>query len=55
MMCNVGGRERHTDHYARLLRDTGLELVSRSPLPLDGHLMHARKAIAQDQPSSTAP
>ena len=55
MMCNVGGRERHADHYAQLLLDTGFELVSRSPLPLDGHLMHARKATAQNQPPSTAP
>jgi hypothetical protein len=43
MMCNVGGRERTADHYARLLSDTGFELASRSPLPLDGHLLHARK------------
>ena len=44
MLCNVGGRERHTSHYARLLSETGLELVAHSPLPLEGRLLHARKA-----------
>jgi len=43
MLCNVGGRERHTDHYARLLSEAGLELVAHSPLPLEGRLLHARK------------
>ncbi|MEY9855809.1 hypothetical protein ABH935_001413 [Catenulispora sp. GAS73] len=43
MLCNVGGRERHTGHYARLLADAGLELVAHSPLPLEGRLLHARK------------
>ncbi|WP_329576198.1 acetylserotonin O-methyltransferase [Kitasatospora sp. NBC_01250] len=44
MMCNVGGRERRTDHYARLLAEAGLTLVGRSPLPLDASVLHARKA-----------
>ncbi|MFD4246838.1 methyltransferase [Streptomyces sp. NPDC058525] len=44
MMCNVGGRERRTDHYARLLADAGLELVDRTPLPLEAYVLHARKA-----------
>ena len=43
MMCNVGGRERRADHYARLLADAGLELVGHTPLPLDAALLHARK------------
>ncbi|WUJ33945.1 methyltransferase [Streptomyces sp. NBC_00386] len=33
MMCNVGGRERRADHYARLFADAGLTLVGRTPLP----------------------
>ena len=50
MKCNVGGRERRLDHYARLLCDAGFELVGSSPLPLDGSLMHARKAtVAQEE------
>lgn len=43
MMCNVGGRERRADHYARLFADAGLTLVDRAPLPLDGSVLHARK------------
>jgi hypothetical protein len=43
MMCNVGGRERRADHYARLLADAGLALVGHSRLPLDAALLHARK------------
>jgi hypothetical protein len=46
MMCNVGGRERRTDHYARLLADAGLALVDHSSLPLEGRVLHARKASA---------
>jgi len=45
MLCNVGGRERHTSHCARLLTESGLELVGHSPLPLEGRLLHARKAF----------
>ncbi|WP_405942916.1 methyltransferase [Streptomyces sp. NBC_00207] len=44
MMCNVGGRERRADQYARLLADAGLELLDRTPLPLEAHVLHARKA-----------
>jgi hypothetical protein len=55
MMCNVGGRERRADHYARLLHDTGFDLLSRSPLPLDGHLLHARKQAAAEPAPTTAP
>ena len=44
MMCNVGGRERTADHYARLLADTGFTLVGCSPLPLEASLLHARRA-----------
>ena len=44
MMCNVGGRERRTDHYARLLADAGLALVDHSPLPLEASVLHARKS-----------
>ncbi|MFJ4848699.1 MULTISPECIES: methyltransferase [unclassified Streptomyces] len=46
MMCNVGGRERRAAHYARLFADAGLALVDRTPMPLDGHVLHARKAGA---------
>ncbi|MFF3644488.1 methyltransferase [Streptomyces sp. NPDC002564] len=44
MMCNVGGRERRADHYARLFADAGLTLVGRSALPLDGSVLHVRRA-----------
>lgn len=46
MMCNVGGRERTADQYSRLLREAGFELVDVAPLPLGGHVLHARKAAA---------
>ncbi|MCX5214317.1 acetylserotonin O-methyltransferase [Kitasatospora sp. NBC_00240] len=46
MRCNVGGRERRADHYARLLADAGLVLVGHAPLPLDGSVLHARPAAA---------
>ncbi len=48
MLCNVGGRERRADHYARLLAEAGLQLVGHSPLPLDAHVLHARRAGAPD-------
>ncbi|RKE22608.1 methyltransferase [Streptomyces sp. TLI_171] len=44
MRCNVGGRERTAAHFARLLADAGLELVDRSPLPLDAFVLQARKS-----------
>ncbi|RSS54622.1 methyltransferase [Streptomyces sp. WAC07061] len=43
MLCNVGGRERTAAHYARLLADAGLDLQDHTPLPLDAHVLHARK------------
>ncbi|MFD9004220.1 methyltransferase [Streptomyces sp. NPDC059582] len=43
MMCNVGGRERRADHYARLFADAGLTLVGQAPLPLDGSVLHVRR------------
>ncbi|QIB44577.1 methyltransferase [Streptomyces aureoverticillatus] len=43
MMCNVGGRERHAEHYAGLFADAGLALVDQAPLPLDGTVLHVRK------------
>ncbi|WP_312847889.1 methyltransferase [Streptomyces sp. WAC06614] len=46
MLCNVGGRERRADHYARLLADTGLYLQGHTPLPLDAYVLHARKTPA---------
>ncbi|MFC9847942.1 methyltransferase [Streptomyces sp. NPDC060223] len=46
MMCNVGGRERRADHYARLFADAGLALVGRAPLPLDGSVLHVRRTGA---------
>ncbi|MCX4973623.1 methyltransferase [Streptomyces sp. NBC_00620] len=46
MMCNVGGRERRADHYARLFADAGLTLVGRAPLPLDGSVLHVRRTGA---------
>ncbi|MFF3722372.1 methyltransferase [Streptomyces erythrochromogenes] len=48
MLCNVGGRERSADHYAHLLADAGLELVGHSPLPLDAHVLHARRAAVPE-------
>ncbi|MGZ9928658.1 methyltransferase [Streptomyces sp. NC-S4] len=48
MLCNVGGRERRADHYARLFADAGLRLVGDRPLPLDAHVLHARRADAPD-------
>ncbi|MFC9681528.1 methyltransferase [Streptomyces sp. NPDC056948] len=44
MMCNVGGRERQAGHYGGLFADAGLVLVDRTPLPLDGNVLHVRKA-----------
>ncbi|MEV6195395.1 methyltransferase [Streptomyces sp. NPDC051920] len=48
MMCNVGGRERRADHYARLFADAGLTLVDRTPLPLDGSVLHVRRGTPVD-------
>ncbi|MEU5384544.1 methyltransferase [Kitasatospora cineracea] len=46
MRCNVGGRERTAEHYARLFADAGLELVGHDPLPLDAHVLHVRKSAS---------
>ncbi|MCF3122097.1 methyltransferase [Streptomyces arenae] len=46
MLCNVGGRERTAEHYARLLAGAGLDPGSVVPLPLDAFLLRARKAAA---------
>ncbi|MFE2297192.1 methyltransferase [Streptomyces sp. NPDC059445] len=51
MMCNVGGRERRADHYARLFADAGLTLVGRTPLPLDGSVLHVRRTGPADSAS----
>ncbi|MGI5427308.1 methyltransferase [Streptomyces sp. CA-179760] len=51
MMCNVGGRERQAGHYGRLFADAGLALVNRTPLPLDGNVLHVRKARPASDPS----
>ncbi|MEU9253752.1 methyltransferase [Streptomyces sp. NPDC048270] len=55
MMCNVGGRERTAEHYARLLADAGLELLDRTPLPLEAHVLHARKAPPEGSGSAPRP
>ncbi|WP_055618246.1 methyltransferase [Streptomyces phaeochromogenes] len=52
MMCNVGGRERRADHYARLFADAGLTLVDRTPLPLDGSVLHVRRTGPADTGST---
>ncbi|MER8187764.1 methyltransferase [Kitasatospora sp. NPDC094015] len=54
MRCNVGGRERRADHYGRLLADAGLVLVGSAPLPLEGSVLHARKAAAVPAPTRAA-
>ncbi|MEW1695873.1 methyltransferase [Streptomyces sp. NPDC091278] len=43
MMCNTGGRERTAAEYALLLADAGLDLVGHAPLPLEAHVLHARR------------
>ncbi|MEU8435612.1 methyltransferase [Streptomyces sp. NPDC029216] len=50
MACNVGGRERRADHYARLLADAGLRLHGHTPLPLDAHVLHVGKAPLPSPP-----
>ncbi|EGX54768.1 methyltransferase [Streptomyces zinciresistens K42] len=50
MMCNVGGRERRADHYARLFADAGLALVDLTPLPLEGHVLHVRRTGPGPEP-----
>ncbi|WP_052684466.1 methyltransferase [Lentzea aerocolonigenes] len=43
MLCNTGGRERSEPDYRALLADAGFELVESHPLPLDAHIMRARR------------
>ncbi len=43
MLCNTGGRERTASHYRALLAEAGFEVVETHPLPLDAHLVHARR------------
>ncbi|MFD9738373.1 methyltransferase [Umezawaea sp. NPDC059074] len=43
MLCNTGGRERTASEYRALLADAGFEVVDTHPLPLDAHLVRARR------------
>jgi hypothetical protein len=43
MLCNTGGRERTESHYRALLADAGFEVLETHPLPLDAHLVRARR------------
>lgn len=43
MLCNTGGRERSESDYRGLLADAGFELVEVHSLPLDAHIMRARR------------
>ncbi|WP_086667913.1 methyltransferase [Lentzea kentuckyensis] len=43
MLCNTGGRERTESHYSALLAEAGFELVETRALPLDAHVMRARR------------
>ncbi len=43
MLCNTGGRERSESDYRALLADAGFELVESHTLPLDAHIMRARR------------
>lgn len=45
MLCNVGGRERTETHYRELLSAAGFDLTATHPLPLDAHLLRARKTV----------
>jgi hypothetical protein len=44
MLCNTGGRERTESHYRALLADAGFALTTTHPLPLDAHVLRARKS-----------
>ncbi|WP_424215850.1 methyltransferase (plasmid) [Streptomyces sp. BI20] len=55
MMCNVGGRERTAAHYAELLEHAGLRLVDTAPLPLGGHVLHARASADRRTPHLPTP
>ena len=41
MLCNVGGRERTTGHYRRLLRESGFVLTGQHRLPLEFAVLQA--------------
>ncbi|MEU0883875.1 methyltransferase [Lentzea sp. NPDC005914] len=43
MLCNTGGRERSESDYRALLADAGFELTETHQLPLDAHVMKARR------------
>ncbi|HWO60332.1 MAG TPA: methyltransferase [Umezawaea sp.] len=43
MLCNTGGRERTESHYRTLLTQAGFTLTETHPLPLDAHLLRARR------------
>jgi hypothetical protein len=43
MLCNTCGRERTESHYRELLADVGFEVVETHLLPLDAHLVRARR------------
>ncbi|MET1076335.1 MAG: methyltransferase [Umezawaea sp.] len=43
MLCNTGGRERTASHYGELLAEAGFDVVGTHLLPLDAHLVHARR------------
>ncbi|MFB9905483.1 methyltransferase [Allokutzneria oryzae] len=43
MLCNVGGRERTESHYRALLAEAGFQLTGSHPLPLDAHVLRARR------------
>ncbi|WNV87128.1 methyltransferase [Umezawaea sp. Da 62-37] len=45
MLCNTGGRERTGSHYRELLAAAGFEVVETRQLPLDAHLVRARRAL----------
>nr|BFE52465.1 hypothetical protein GCM10017745_58920 [Saccharothrix mutabilis subsp. capreolus] len=47
MLCNTGGRERTESQYRALLAEAGFDLVETHPLPLDAHLLRARKHRSQ--------
>lgn len=46
MLCNTGGRERTESDYRSLLAETGFELVETHSLPLDAHVMRARRTVS---------
>ncbi|AYC41089.1 methyltransferase [Streptomyces griseorubiginosus] len=43
MLCNVGGRERTSDHYRRLLDEAGFDFTSCHELPLQAALLRFRR------------